>query len=111
MMLYLGRSVSPLLLNDLFGPSCNSLADLDPLNSSLPELDTQLSTQVRNIIAYIRESRPTRSLHIQITRQTIDGAEHEFNSLLIEDRNNEVQSYPEFLPYLHREITLEVNLS
>jgi len=107
-MLYLGRNVAPLLLNDLFGPTCNSLGDLDPLNSSLPEIDTMLSLQVRNIINYIRQSRPTRSLHLQITRQTLDGAEHEFKAMLVEDRNNEAQSYGEFLPYLHRQVNLEV---
>jgi protein transport protein SEC24 len=108
MMLYLGRSVSPLFLNDLFGPNCNSLADLDPLNSSLPEIEGQLSLQVRNIIAYIRQSRPSRSLQIQITRQTLDGAEHEFNAMLVEDRNNESQSYLEYLAYLHKQVAMEV---
>jgi len=107
MMLYLGRNISPLFLNDLFGPACNSLADIDSLNSSLPELDGTLSLQVRNIIAYIRQSRPSRSLYIQVTRQTLDGAEHEFNALLVEDRNNESQSYLEFLPYLHKQVSME----
>ena len=108
MILYIGRNAVPLLLNDLFGPSCNSLSDLDPLQSTIPELDTQLSQQVRNTISYIRETRPTRALHVQIARQTMDGAEHEFASLLTEDRNNEAQAYHEYLAYLHRQINMEV---
>jgi hypothetical protein len=46
-----------------------------------------------------------------MTRQALDGAEHEFASLLVEDRNNEAQAYQEFLAYLHRQINLEVILS
>ena len=110
MILYIGRNAVRLLLNDIFGQSCNSLSDLDPLESSLPILDSQLSVQVRNILAYISDTRRTRSLHIQVARQTLDGAEHELSSLLVEDRNNEAQSYNEFLTYLHRHINLEVTL-
>jgi protein transport protein SEC24 len=42
-------------------------------------------------------------------RQTLDGAELEFSTLLVEDRNNEAQAYTEFLAYLHRQINLEVS--
>ena len=108
MILYIGRNVVPLLLNDLFGPSFNSLSDLDPVQCTMPELATTISRQLRNTIAYIRETRPTRSLFVQIARQTIDGAEHEFASLLMEDRNNEAQAYHEYLAYLHRQINMEV---
>jgi protein transport protein SEC24 len=108
MFLYIGRNAVPLLISDIFGPSSTSLSDLNPVQSHLPDLSSQLSTQIRNIISYIQESRPSRSLHIQLTRQTIDGAEHEFASLLIEDSNNEAQAYTEFLPYLHRQINSEV---
>ena len=108
MILYIGRNAVPLLLNDLFGPSCNSLLDLDPLQSTLPQLDTLISRQLRNVINYISETRPTRALFVQIARQTMDGAEHEFASLLVEDRNNEAQAYQEYLMYLHRQINMEV---
>jgi protein transport protein SEC24 len=110
MILYIGRNVVPLLLNDLFGPSYNSLSDLDPLQSTMPDLNTQLSIQLRNTIGYISETRPTRSLFVQIARQTMDGAEQEFSSLMIEDRNNEAQAYHEYLAYLHRQINMEVKL-
>ena len=109
MYLYIGRNAIPLLLNDLFGPGCNSLSDLNPLHSTLPQVDSQISTQLHNLLAHISESRPSRSLHIQFVRQTLDGAELEFSTLLVEDRNNEAQAYTEFLAYLHRQINLEVN--
>jgi len=108
MILYIGRNAVPLLLNDLFGPTCNSLSDLDHLLSTMLEIETTLSVQLRNILAYIAESRPARSLHVQIARQTMDGAEQEVASMLIEDRHNEAQAYQDFLPYLHRQINLEV---
>ena len=109
MILYIGRNTVPLLLNDLFGPTCHSLSDLDHLLSTMPEVETTLSVQLRNILAYIAESRPARSLHVQIARQTIDGAEQEVVSMLIEDRGSEAQAYQDFLPYLHRQINLEVS--
>jgi hypothetical protein len=109
MFLYIGRNAVPLLMNDLFGPSCNLLSDVNVLHSTMPEVDSSLSIQLRNILAYISETRLSRSLHVQITRQTLDGAEHELMSLLIEDRNNEAQAYHEFLAYLHRQINLEVH--
>ena len=109
MILYVGRNAVPLLLNDLFGPTCNSLSDLDHLLSTMPEVETTLSVQLRNILAYLAESRPARSLHVQIARQTIDGAEQEVASMLIEDRGSEAQAYQDFLPYLHRQINLEVS--
>jgi len=108
MILYIGRNAVALLLTDLFGPSSHSLSDLDPLQSTMPVLDTQISHQLRNTIAYISETRLARSLHVQIARQTIDGAEHEFASLLMEDRNNEAHAYHDYLTYLHRQVNLEV---
>jgi protein transport protein SEC24 len=108
MFLYIGRNAVPLLLNDLFGPSCNSLSDVNALHSTMPDVDSHLAVQLRNLLGYISETRLSRSLHVQITRQTLDGAEHELMSLLVEDRNNEAQAYQEFLAYLHRQINLEV---
>jgi protein transport protein SEC24 len=108
LFLYIGRNAVPLLLNDIFGPTCNYLSDLNHLLSTMPEVETQLSVQLRNILAYIAETRPTRSLHVQIARQTIDGAEQEVTSLFIEDRHNEAQAYQDYLAYLHRQINLDV---
>ena len=108
MFLFIGRTAVPLLLNDLFGPTCNSLADLDPLLTSVPETGAPISTQLRNLLAYVSESRPAKALFVQITRETLDGAELELHTMLIDDRNNEAQAYQEYLAYLHRQINLEV---
>lgn len=107
-LLWLHAQVSPNLLEDLFGPGHNSLKGLDPFTSSLPVLDTHLNAQVRNIIQYLSSTRGSKALTIQLARQGLDGAEYEFARLLYEDRNNEAQSYVDWLVHVHRHIQLEV---
>ncbi|KAL8713998.1 MAG: hypothetical protein Q9220_002144 [cf. Caloplaca sp. 1 TL-2023] len=107
-LLWLHQHVSPNLLEDLFGPGQTNLADLDPNMSSLPVLETHLNAQVRNLIAYWSAARGSKALTLQLARQGLDGAEYEFARLLVEDRNNEAQSYVDWLVHLHRGIQLEL---
>ena len=107
-LLWLHANVSPNLLEDLFGPGKASLADLDPMLSSLPVLDTHLNAQARNILAYWARVRGSKAMSIQLARQGMDGAEYEFARLLFEDRNNEQQSYVDWLVNVHRAIQLEL---
>lgn len=108
-LLWLHQHVSPNLLEDLFGPSYTNLADLDPQLSSLPILDTHLNAQVRNLIAYWSSIRGSKTLTLQLARQGLDGAEYEWARMLVEDRNNEAQSYVDWLVHLHRGIQLELS--
>ncbi|KAL9597151.1 MAG: hypothetical protein Q9219_005317 [cf. Caloplaca sp. 3 TL-2023] len=108
-LLWLHQHVSPNLLEDLFGPGNTNLADLDPFLSSLPMLETHLNAQVRNLIAYWGSVRGSKALTLQLARQGLDGAEYEFARLLVEDRNNEAQSYVDWLVHLHRGIQLELS--
>lgn len=110
-LLWLHAQVSPHLLEDLFGPGKNSLQTLDPFSSTLPTLETHLNAQVRNILQYLEGYRGSKALTIQLARQGLDGAEFEFARLLYEDRNNEAQSYVDWLVHLHRTIQLEVSFS
>ncbi|KAK4694104.1 protein transport protein SEC24, partial [Lecanoromycetidae sp. Uapishka_2] len=107
-LLWLHAHVSPNLLEDLFGPGKNSLESLDPMTSSLPVLETHLNAQVRNLIAYWGSVRDSKAITIQLARQGIDGSEYEFARLLLEDRNNEAQSYVDWLVNLHRHIQMEL---
>lgn len=107
-LLWLHAQVSPNLLEDLFGPGKTSLQSLDPNTSSLPVLDTHLNAQVRNLIQYLSTIRGSKAMSIQLARQGIDGAEYEFARLLLEDRNNEAQSYVDYLVHLHRHIQMEL---
>lgn len=107
-LLWLHAQVSPNLLEDLFGPSFTSLKSLDPFMNTLPVLDTHLNAQVRNILQYLEANRGSKALTIQLARQGLDGAEYEFARMLVEDRNNEAQSYVDWLVHLHRHIQMEV---
>lgn len=106
--LWMHAQTSPNLLVDLFGDGKETLQALDPYSSSLPVLQTHLSAQVRNILEYLKTMRGSKALTIQLARQGLDGAEYEFARLLVEDRNNEAQSYVDWLVHIHRHVQLEV---
>lgn len=109
LLLWLHSLVSPLLLADLFGEGAGNLGDLDPLMLTLPVLDTQLNTQVRNIIQYVASQRGAHKLSIQLARQGMDGAEYEFANALVEDRNGDERSYVDWLVHVHKMVQLEVS--
>ncbi|KAH8673468.1 hypothetical protein BX600DRAFT_455341 [Xylariales sp. PMI_506] len=107
-LLWFHTQTSPNLLTDLFGEGKDNLKSLDPYLSSLPVLDTHLNAQVRNIVEFLKTLRGSKALTIQLARQGIDGAEFEFARMLVEDRNNEAQSYVDWLVHLHKGVQLEL---
>ncbi|KAK7953933.1 Sec23/Sec24 trunk domain-containing protein [Apiospora saccharicola] len=107
-LLWFHAQTSPNLLVDLFGEGKDTLKSLDPYSSSLPVLETHLNAQVRNIIEFLKTMRGSKALTIQLARQGIDGAEFEFARMLVEDRNNEAQSYVDWLVHIHRGVQLEL---
>lgn len=108
-LLWFHSQTSPNLLCDLFGEDKNALATLDPLSSVLPVLQTHLNAQVRNIIEFLKTMRGSKGLTVQLARQSLDGAEFEFARMLVEDRNNEAQSYVDWLVHIHKGVQLEVS--
>lgn len=108
-LLWFHSQTSPELIVDLFGEGSTSLQSLDPYTSTLPVLETHLNCQVRNIIEFWRTMRGSKGLAIQLARQGIDGAEYEFARMLVEDRNNEAQSYVDWLVHIHKGVQLEVS--
>ncbi|KAK6088089.1 Sec23/Sec24 trunk domain-containing protein [Seiridium cupressi] len=106
-LIWFHNQTSPNLLVDLYGEGKDSLKALDPYSSDLPILDTHLNAQVRNIIEFLRTLRGSKALTLQLARQGIDGAEFEFARMLVEDRNNEAQSYVDWLVALHKGVQLE----
>lgn len=108
-LLWLHAQTSPNLITDLFGEGHDSLKGLDAYTSSLPVLETHLSAQVRNILEFLKSMRGSKGLTIQLARQGIDGAEYEFARTLVEDRNNEAQSYVDWLVHVHRGVQLELS--
>ncbi|KAI1339667.1 hypothetical protein F5Y15DRAFT_66396 [Xylariaceae sp. FL0016] len=107
-LLWFHSQTSPNLLTDLFGENKDSLSALDPYNATLPVLETHLNAQVRNILEFLKTVRGSKALTIQLARQGMDGAEHEFARMLIEDRNNEAQSYVDWLVHIHKGVALEL---
>ncbi|KAI0156046.1 hypothetical protein BJ166DRAFT_532035 [Pestalotiopsis sp. NC0098] len=107
-LIWCHSQTSPNLLEDLFGEGKDSLKALDPYSSSLPHLESHLNAQVRNIIEFLKTLRGSKALTIQLARQGIDGAEFEFARMLVEDRNNEAQSYVDWLVSLHKGVQLEL---
>ena len=107
-ILWLEEHTSPNLLEDLFGEGLRTLKSLDPYMSTLPVLATHLNAQVRNIIEFLKTLRGSKGLTIQLARQKLDGAELEFARLLVEDRNNEAQSYVDWLVHIHKSVQLEL---
>ncbi|KAK4111583.1 hypothetical protein N656DRAFT_733417 [Canariomyces notabilis] len=107
-LLWFHAQTSPNLLADLFGEGKDSLQALDAYTSEIPVLQTHLNAQVRNIIEFLRTMRGSKGLTIQLARQGIDGAEYEFARMLVEDRNNEAQSYVDWLVHLHKGVQLEL---
>lgn len=107
-ILWVHAHVSPNLLNDLFGHEVRDLQSVDPFLSTLPVLETLLNAQVRNLIQYLSTIRGSKAATIQVARQGLDGSEFEFAARLLEDRNNEAQSYVDWLVHLHRGIQMEL---
>ena len=107
-ILWLHAQVSPNLLEDLFGEGITSLQSLDPFLSELPVLQTHLNAQVRNLLQYVSTIRGSKATVLQLARQGLDGSEFEFAARLVEDRNNEAQSYVDWLVHVHRGIQMEL---
>lgn len=109
LLVWFHAQASPDLVADLFGESYRTLQALDAYTSELPVLETHLNCQVRNIIEFLKGQRGSKAATVQLARQGIDGAEFEFARWLVEDRNNEAQSYVDWLVHIHRAVQLEVS--
>ena len=85
----------------------------------MPELPTHISEQARNIVKYFQTyivgDSSLESAGIRLVRPGIDGVEHEFRELLVEDSlrgsmaTNSSLGYPEYLSNLHKAIRVKLD--
>lgn len=102
MLLWIGASVSPQLLLDLYG--VETIHDLDVNVLAFPtQTATLFATQVNNLLSH-RESRRKRRVKLIFARQDLDAAEIDFSDLLVEDQNNDAMSYVDHLCFIHKQI-------
>ncbi|KAI0051352.1 protein transporter SEC24 [Auriscalpium vulgare] len=102
-VLWVGQSVSPQILRDVFG--VDDVADLDPYIHTVPEIDSTLSKQLRNILASRSAEKGGRATKLLIARQNLDASEIEFADMLVEDHNNAALSYMDYLSLVHKQIS------
>ncbi|CAG8538284.1 12091_t:CDS:10 [Funneliformis mosseae] len=108
LIFWLGRQLSSEFIRNVFG--VDTIEQIDPKLSSLPELKNNTSIQIRSIINYLQLQR-SKYLRLTIARMQIDATEIEFHSLLVEDENNGAMSYVDYLCFIHKQIQMEVNMS
>lgn len=101
-LLWIHNQVSPVLLKDLFGEHAVSLESLDPFMNELPEIDTEISHKARALVKYFANKSCTRFLGIQLARWGLDGADYEFQALMVEDRATNTLGYVDFVSHVHK---------
>ncbi|KAH8829288.1 Sec23/Sec24 trunk domain-containing protein [Flagelloscypha sp. PMI_526] len=92
-MLWIGVTVSPQLLLDLFG--VDDIHKIDTRMHELPVLDTLFSAQVRNLLMHRQTERGRR-----VRFNVID-----FSDMLVEDENNHNLDYPSYLTKIHKAVS------
>lgn len=105
-LVWIGAEVNPRFLDDLYGVS--SLEEVDPRMTTLPKLPTQLSKQVRAIVASFAAQRQKSTMPVLIARQNRDASEVEAANMLVEDENNGAMSMVDYLCHVHRLISSSV---
>ncbi|TVU50463.1 hypothetical protein EJB05_01835, partial [Eragrostis curvula] len=97
--IYVGNSVNPVTLEQLFGVS--SLAGV-PNQLVLEQFDNELSRKVNEVVNEIRRQRCSY-LRLRLCKRG-DPSGDFFRSLLVEDKAPGSLSYVEFLVHVHRQI-------
>lgn len=96
-------------MKDLYGNDVFQLSDINSRSTDLPDINTRLSIQVRNILLYFNSFYPGKTFTAYVSRQGLDESAHEFMAQLVEDKHSNSVSYVDFLCHIHRQIQLEVS--
>ncbi|XP_058102965.1 protein transport protein SEC24 C-like [Magnolia sinica] len=98
-LIYVGNTVNPDILMQLFGIS---LVEEIPSQFLLQQFDNELSKKVNDVVNEIRRQRSSY-LRLQLCRKG-DTSGSLFFSYLVEDKTANALSYVEFLVHVHRQI-------
>jgi len=119
--LWIGYNADPNLLRDVFGATTIENVDINQVSltqnplrmptdyfQTFPSQDNPTIHQLSSIISHVQSQR-ARFMPIVIVRQQLDQLEHQFKELLVEDVNNENQSYVDYLCSVHHDIQQAVS--
>uniref|UniRef100_H2ZC33 Protein transport protein Sec24C n=1 Tax=Ciona savignyi TaxID=51511 RepID=H2ZC33_CIOSA len=106
MFLWIGQSVNPVWIQNVFGVQSAAQIDIDLVN--LVVYDNEDSKSLRGLVANLQATR-SRHMKFTIVRQR-DKLEPWFKHLLVEDRGaSGSSSYVDFLCHMHKEIRALLN--
>ncbi|KAG5518126.1 hypothetical protein PMAC_003312 [Pneumocystis sp. 'macacae'] len=108
-ILWFHSCVSSDFLKNLYGDNVLKLSDINIRSALLPNLNTHLSIQIRNIFLYLNTFYPGKALMAYVSRQGLDESANEFMAQLVEDKYSSSLSYMDFLCFIHRQIQLELS--
>jgi len=119
--LWIGYNADSNLLRDVFGATTIENVDINQVSvtqnllriptdyfQTFPSQDNPTIHQLSSIISHVQSQR-ARFMPIVIVRQQLDQLEHQFKELLVEDVNNENQSYVDYLCSVHHDIQQAVS--
>ncbi|XP_031488075.1 protein transport protein Sec24-like At4g32640 isoform X1 [Nymphaea colorata] len=103
-LVYIGNSVNPDILQQLFGVS-----SVDSISNQflLQQFDNELSRKLNEVVNYIRRQRCSY-LRFRLCRKG-EPSGHLFFSYMVEDKTPAGLSYVEFLVHIHRQIQTKMS--
>jgi len=105
--MWIGMNVPSNILQEIFGTGF--VESIDTSMNALPQLPTEASSQVHQLIAQVRNNYPLRYLSLEIVRQKQPQEVTFMETNMIEDKTLLEMSYVDFLCYVHREIQNELS--
>ena len=91
-----------------FGEHITGFDVLDPELNELPELDTEVSKQARELIEYYSNSIGVKFLGFHIAREGIDSTCYEFQMLMVEDRIMNSFGYVDYVSHIYRLVKVQL---
>lgn len=112
---WLDPEANIMLIKDLFGEQYESIEEIDAFIDELPDLQSEISQQARNLIRFLNKHIVgVESSSVQLIRKGLDGSELTFKELLREDAFGGAMKatngigFAEYLTSLHKAIKVQL---